>query len=187
MLLMIDNYDSFTYNLAQILEESALCDFDVIKNDEIKLLQVENYDKILLSPGPDVPSQTKMINQIIAEFYDKKPIFGVCLGMQAIAEFFGAKLFNMHQVFHGIKEKITITEKSKIFNGLGNRQEVGLYHSWAVSEKDFPKDLRITAKSEQNIIMAIEHKNYPVFGVQFHPESYMTKNGKIIINNWINI
>ncbi len=186
-ILLLDNYDSFTYNLAQILDESQMCEFDIVKNDKINVSQVAGYDKILLSPGPDVPQSAGIMPQIIADFFDKKPIFGVCLGMQAIAEFFGAELYNLKTVFHGVKEKINVIGNSLIFSNLSEVQQVGLYHSWAVSKNNFPQDLRITAISESDVIMAIEHKDFPVYGVQFHPESYMTENGKKIIENWLKL
>lgn len=186
-ILLLDNYDSFTYNLAQILEESKLCTFDIIKNDKITLSQIYKYDKILLSPGAGVPSEAGKMNEIINHFYDKKPILGICLGMQAIAESFGASLFNMNNVFHGIKEKINIVDDSILFNKISKELFVGLYHSWAISNENFPEILKITAISENGIIMALEHKLFPVFGVQFHPESYITEKGKIIIENWLKI
>lgn len=186
-VLLLDNYDSFTYNLAQILEESKICTFDIIKNNEITSSEINKFDKILLSPGPGIPSEAGKMLEIIKKFSDKKSILGVCLGMQGITEVFGASLFNLNEVFHGIKEKVNIISNSILFNNLEKEQFVGLYHSWAVSNKNFPEKLKITAISENGIIMAIEHKSFPVFGVQFHPESYITENGKIIIENWLKL
>jgi len=184
-ILLLDNYDSFTYNLAQILRESNLCTFDIIKNDKIDIKKAEKYDKILLSPGPGLPSEAGKMFELIEEYHKKKSILGVCLGMQAIAEFFGGEIYNMNKVFHGINEEINIQAKSIIFADLNSKQNVGLYHSWAVSKNNFPDDIKITAISKNNIIMSLEHKKLPIYGVQFHPESYISKNGNKIIENWL--
>jgi anthranilate synthase component II len=184
-ILLLDNYDSFTHNLAQLLEESGLCSFDIMKNDEIILSNVNKYDKILLSPGPGIPSEAGQMMDLISEYYNIKPILGVCLGMQAIAEFFGGEIYNMSKVYHGIKQEITVNYNEILFSELSENQIVGLYHSWAVSEENFPSELRITAKSTDEIIMALTHKKHNVRGVQFHPESYITENGKQMIENWL--
>lgn len=184
-ILLLDNYDSFTHNLAQLLDESSLCSFDIVKNDEIDFRNVNKYDKILLSPGPGVPSEAGQMMELISEFHTTKPILGVCLGMQAIAEFFGAKIYNMRKVYHGIKQKIIINTNEVLFSTLSKSQMVGLYHSWAVSEENLPAELSITAKSTDEIIMALAHKMFNVKGVQFHPESYITENGKQMIENWL--
>ncbi|MBN2890891.1 MAG: aminodeoxychorismate/anthranilate synthase component II [Bacteroidales bacterium] len=184
-VLLVDNYDSFTYNLAQLLDESKLCSFVIKKNDKIDFQNINNYDKILLSPGAGIPSEAGQMMQVIKEFYDKKPIFGVCLGMQAIAEFFGGSLLNLNTVYHGKKIEINVDNSDPIFAGFNKNIDVGLYHSWAVQKENLPAILKITAISKQNIIMAISHKYYDVKGVQFHPESYMTKDGKAILTNWL--
>lgn len=184
-VLLVDNYDSFTYNLAQLLDESKLCSFVIEKNDKINFQNIIDYNKILLSPGAGIPSEAGQMMQLIKEFYDKKPIFGVCLGMQAIAEFFGGSLFNLNTVYHGKKVEVNVDNSDPIFAGLKKNIEVGLYHSWAVKKEDLPANLKITAVSKQNIIMAISHKHYDVKGVQFHPESYMTKDGNNILMNWL--
>ena len=185
-LLIIDNYDSFTFNLVQLVAESKLCNYKVVKNDKITLKQVDKYDKILISPGPGLPTETQNLMQIIDKYCTTKSILGVCLGHQAIAEFFGAKLYNLKQVYHGLKANITITTKNEyIFAGLPKNIKVGLYHSWAVSQELFPQSLSITAVSGDNIIMAISHKKYDVKGIQFHPESIMTDFGKQIIENFL--
>lgn len=184
-ILLIDNYDSFTYNLAQLLEESRLCDFEIKKNDKITLNYANKFDKIMLSPGPGIPSEAGNMMQIIDYFYKTKPIFGVCLGMQAIAEYFGGTIYNMKQVFHGRKLSIKVNNNDDIFKSLNHEIEVGLYHSWAVKNKNIPSDLTITAISKQDVIMGLSHKIYDIKGVQFHPESYMTKDGNKIINNWL--
>lgn len=184
-VLLVDNYDSFTYNLAQLLDESKLCSFMIEKNDKIDLQNINNYDKILLSPGAGIPSEAGKMMQLIKEFYDKKPILGVCLGMQAIAEFFGGSLFNLNTVYHGKKVEVIVDNCDPIFAGLEKNIDVGLYHSWAVKKENLPANLKITAVSKQNIVMAISHNQYDVKGVQFHPESYMTKDGEKILMNWL--
>jgi len=186
-ILLLDNYDSYTFNIAQILEKKDSIEFEIIKNDKIKLEEVNYFDKIILSPGPDIPSKAGKMQLLIKEFYDKKPIFGICLGMQAIAIFFGAKLYNLPQVYHGIREKIYITQESEIFNTFEKQFYGGLYHSWAVEKNSVNSPLKITALSKNDIIMGIEHKYLPVYGVQFHPESYITQNGNLIIENFIKI
>lgn len=184
-ILLLDNYDSFTYNLAQLLDESKMCSFDIVKNDEVEFSQVEKYDKILLSPGPDIPSKAGKMPDLIARFYNKKPILGICLGMQAIAEFFGAKLYNLPKVYHGIKQEIEVDSNELLFQNLSKKQFVGLYHSWAVSKKEFPIDLKITSNSTDNVIMSLSYKKFDIRGVQFHPESYITENGRQMIENWM--
>jgi len=184
-VLLIDNYDSFTYNLAQLLIESKLCDYEIVKNDEIIFEKVNIFDKIILSPGADIPSKAGKMPELIKKYYNKKPILGVCLGMQGLAEFFGCKLYNLQNVYHGVKKQISIIDNDLIFNNLDKKQFVGLYHSWAVENKNIPKEINITAISEDNIIMAFSHTKYNIRGVQFHPESYMTENGKQMINNWL--
>ncbi len=184
-ILLLDNYDSFTYNLAQMLEHSKMCEFDIIKNDKLNLQKIVDYDKILLSPGAGIPSKAGKMPLLIEKFHKTKPILGVCLGMQGIAEFFGAKIYNLSNVFHGERKKIKIIENNKIFSDLPSNIHVGLYHSWAVSSSKLPDNLTITAISEDDIIMAIKHKDFDIQGVQFHPESYMTEFGQIMIENWL--
>lgn len=185
-LLILDNYDSFTYNLVQLVEQHQGWDFEVIKNDEISLNEVEVYDKILLSPGPGLPSEAGIMPQLIREYAAQKSILGVCLGHHAIAEAFGGSLFNFKQPIHGIKRKVGLLLEDAIFENIPKDFEVGLYHSWAVNEHDFPKDLELLALSEKGIIMALRHKIYDVKGVQFHPESIMTPFGKEMLWNWLN-
>lgn len=184
-ILLLDNYDSFTYNLAQLLYESGLCDFDIVKNDKIDLQDVDKYDKIMLSPGPGIPAENGKMMELLDNFYNIKPILGICLGMQAIAEFFGGEIFNMPKVYHGIKQKIQVDTNEYIFKQLSKNQTVGLYHSWAVAKNKLPQNLKITSTSSDGIIMAITHSKYDINGVQFHPESYITKNGKQMIENWL--
>lgn len=184
-IILIDNYDSFTYNLAQLLDESNLCSSEIIKNDVVKIDEISEFDKILISPGPGLPENTAKLKEIIDRWHRHKHILGICLGMQAIAEYFGASLYNLERVYHGIKTKTKITEKQEVlFKDIPEIIETGLYHSWAIY-KNSGKELKITAVSEDNIIMGISHKKYNVKGVQFHPESYMTEYGKQIIKNWL--
>ena len=186
-ILVFDNYDSFTYNLVQMVEQIVGKEFVyVFKNDEISLKEVEKYDKIILSPGPGVPSEAGILLDVIKEFAPKKPILGVCLGLQAIAEAFGGKLINLNNVYHGVGISTAIIEdNAKIFRGLPSEIITGRYHSWAVDSHDFPEELQITAVDEQGIIMALQHRKYDVHAVQFHPESVLTPCGEKILENFL--
>ena len=185
-ILIIDNYDSFTYNLAQIIEESTLCDFTIKQIDKINTDEVDKYDKIMFSPGPGLPSENILMYEIIDRYKKSKSILGVCLGHQAIAEYFGGTLYNLKKVYHGIKQRIEIIDKDDyLFNNIPNEFYVGLYHSWTVLPDNFPDCLKLTAISSDNIIMALSHKIFDIKGIQFHPESIMTDYGKQLINNWI--
>ena len=186
-ILVLDNYDSFTYNLVQMVEQIVGKEFVyVFKNDEISLEEVEKYDKIILSPGPGVPNEAGILLDVIREFAPKKPILGVCLGLQAIAEAFGGKLINLNNVYHGVGISTAIIEDNvKIFSGLSSEIITGRYHSWAVDSHDFPEELQITAVDEQGIIMALQHRKYDVHAVQFHPESVLTPYGKNILENFL--
>lgn len=185
-ILIIDNYDSFTYNLAQIIEDFESCHLEIVRNDLLGKVQVSDYDKILISPGPGLPSDIPMLANVIIKFAPTKSILGVCLGHQAIAEVFGGGLINLTKVSHGISKEIEVIDKDEyLFKNLPEVLEVGLYHSWAVSDKNFPEGLKITARSKDGIIMAIRHKQYDLKGIQFHPESIMTKAGRQIIYNWL--
>ena len=184
-VLLVDNYDSFTYNLKQLIEQFGDVKLDILKNNQITLRQVNRYDKIMLSPGPDLPSKAGIMFDIIKKYGSIKPILGVCLGFHAIAESFGGKLLNLNQPLHGISHQIHLLKKDSLFKNLPETIQVGLYHSWAVSDDDFPNVLEITARSEMGIIMALRHKYYNIKGIQFHPESIMTPLGKNIIWNWL--
>lgn len=185
-ILIIDNYDSFTYNLAQLVHKSGLCSFEVIKNDSILIEQVERYDKILLSPGPGLPQDNPILYEIIDRYAQSKPILGVCLGHQAIAETFGGKLKNLNSVLHGVTAKVSVIDENDcLFKGLRKEFEAGLYHSWVIEKNTFPNCLTVTALSEDKLIMAISHKEFDVKGIQFHPESIMTPQGNKIIENWL--
>lgn len=186
-ILLIDNHDSFTYNLLQILEEHGKFSIDVIKNDKLILKSIDVYKKILISPGPGVPSEIKILKKVINNFFKTKSMLGVCLGHQAIAEAFGGKLYNLNSVVHGISKKMIITDSNDyLFKGLPSTFEAGLYHSWAVLPSSLPDCISISAISDDEIVMAISHKNYDVKGIQFHPESIITKVGKKILFNWLN-
>lgn len=185
-LLVVDNYDSFTFNLVQIIEQSGLSEFLVKKSDRIDINSVGQFDKIIFSPGPGIPSDNPIMGEIVKKYSSTKSILGICLGFQAIAETYGGKLINMNYVTHGIKKEISITDPTEyLFKGLPEKLHVGLYHSWEVSPENFPDELLITSVSEDNIIMSLSHKTFDVRGVQFHPESIMTLFGKEIINNWL--
>lgn len=184
-IVIIDNYDSFTYNLAHLVKEIG-AEIIVVRNDQFELNQLEIYDKIILSPGPGIPSEAGLLMDVIREYAGKKPILGVCLGHQAIGEVFGAKLENLSEVFHGVATEGSQLGNDYIFEGLPNRIIMGRYHSWIVSKEDFPSCLEITAESDEDQIMALRHKKYDIHGIQFHPESVLTPEGKKIIKNYIN-
>ena len=183
--LLLDNYDSFTYNLRHILLELGV-DTDVCRNDEISLDEVAVYDKILVSSGPGLPSEAGILLPLIKRYAPTKSILGVCLGNLAIGDAFGAKLVNLNNVYHGVCSDIRILVKDNLFNGLEPGLRVGLYHSWVITKEDFPECLTITAVDAQTgDIMGIRHRQYDVCGVQFHPESVLTPQGKKIIENWM--
>ncbi len=186
-ILVLDNYDSFTYNLVHILEELGLRkQTDVIRNDKIDLSEVEKYDKILLSPGPGLPSEAGIMPALIERYAPHKSILGICLGHQAIGECFGAKLYNRETVLHGIATLIHLeSKKEPLFRGLEAEIVVGRYHSWAIEPTSVGKTLSITARDKEGEPMAIRHVEYDVAGLQFHPESILTPHGKRIIYNWI--
>ncbi len=185
-ILIIDNYDSFTYNLVHLVNEIGL-QCTVWRNDQFNIDDVDAYDKIILSPGPGIPSEAGLLLDVIEQYSPTKSIFGVCLGQQAIAEVFGGKLYNLNQPMHGIATPIKVTdEKEQLFLGLPQSFKVGRYHSWVVDEKAVPDVLTVTAIDEEdNSVMALRHKEYDVRGVQFHPESILTEYGKEMMKNWI--
>ncbi len=183
--LLLDNYDSFTYNLRHILLELNV-EVDVFRNDKISLDEVDAYDKILLSPGPGIPSEAGLLLPLIKRFAPTKSILGICLGQQAIGEVFGARLLNLKEVYHGVSSDIRVLNKNPLFKGLEPAFRAGRYHSWVVSQENFPQCLEITAEDVMDgHIMGIRHRQYDVNGIQFHPESILTPQGKIIIENWI--
>ena len=184
-ILLFNNYDSFTYNLLHILKELG-ADTEVHRNDKISLEEVDSFDKILLSPGPGIPSEAGILLPLIRKYSPTKSILGVCLGEQAIGEAFGAKLINLKEVHHGISSEVEVCKDDALFEGIGKRFMAGRYHSWVVSKEDFPDCLEITATTiADGEIMALRHKEYDVRGIQFHPESILTPEGKKMIENWI--
>lgn len=184
-IAVIDNYDSFTYNLVHYLEKQDAM-VTVFRNNELDVEELEDFDKILLSPGPGLPSEAGSLLGIIEIYHKTKPILGICLGHQAIAEYFGAKLENQKSVTHGQSDEITIIVKDEIlYKNLSNQITVGRYHSWVVSHENFPKILEVTSINKDNQIMSLRHKNHDVKGVQFHPESILTTQGEAIIKNWL--
>lgn len=182
-ILVIDNYDSFTYNLVHYLEDLG-CEVVVKRNDQLKLEEVANFEKIVLSPGPGIPDEAGLLKEIIARYAPTKSIFGVCLGQQAIGEVFGGKLINLDEVYHGVATKIILQNDEPLFEGLPREIVVGRYHSWVV-DPQLPEVLEATSFDENGQLMSIRHKTYNVCAVQFHPESVLTPQGKQILKNWL--
>jgi len=186
--MVLDNYDSFTYNLVHILKELSKGPIDVHRNDEIGLKDIGKYDKIVISPGPGVPDQAGITKKMIRHFASTKSILGVCLGCQAIAEVFGGSLINLDHVYHGVATNIIVQDgDDRIFRDVPLSFTAGRYHSWVINENNFPADLKITAKDDEGMIMALTHLTYDVKGIQFHPESVLTKYGKQMLINWLNV
>ncbi len=184
-ILVFDNYDSFTYNLVHAVKKLGYNDLEVHRNDQISIDDIDRFDKIILSPGPGVPSESGILLDVIKTYAPSKSILGVCLGEQAIAEAFGGSLINLSEVYHGISSMIDVLEDDLIFNGLPKQIEVGRYHSWAVEKSTLPDCLKITAVDKTGMIMALTHKIFDVKGVQFHPESVLTPLGENLLNNWL--
>ena len=191
-IVLIDNYDSFTYNLVHLVNKiDSNIQLDVIRNNQFKLEELKMYDKILLSPGPGLPSESGLLLETIKYYAESKSILGICLGHQAIGEVFGGKLINLENVYHGIATNIQILKNNsensalEIFNGLPDSFEVGRYHSWVVDNNQFPKELIITSVDDNNIIMSMKHRTLDVQGLQFHPESILTPVGFQIMQNWL--
>ena len=183
--VIIDNYDSFTYNLSHLLKELG-ASVTVVRNDKFRIEDLEQFDKIVLSPGPGIPSEAGLMPQVIKSYAGRKPILGICLGHQAIGEAFGAKLLNIGNVVHGVATPAHLTAQDYLFESLASDLEVGRYHSWVVDDKDLPQCLEVTSRSDDGYIMSLRHREYDVRGIQFHPESVLTPQGKTIINNWLN-
>jgi len=185
-ILIIDNYDSFTYNLVHMVEEITEIFPDVYRNDKITIEEVGIYDMIMLSPGPGIPDEAGILKEVIETYASSKPIFAVCLGLQAITEVFGGSIINMEKVYHGVATEMTVTDKQAvIFQDLPEKFEAARYHSWIAEKVDFPEVLRITAVDEEGGIMALEHKEYNMSAVQFHPESILTPLGEKMVRNFI--
>lgn len=181
---VIDNYDSFTYNLVHYLE-ALDCEVTVFRNDEFELSELADFDRIVLSPGPGIPNEAGSLKDVIREYANSKSILGICLGQQAIAEVFGAQLINLEKVYHGIASEITVRAEDPLFVNLPRTLSVARYHSWSVSNTDFPDALEITSTDKNGEIMSLRHRNLDVRGVQFHPESILTPHGKQMLQNWL--
>lgn len=184
--VVIDNYDSFTYNLVHLIKELG-ADVTVVRNNQFNLEDLNAYDRILLSPGPGIPSEAELLLEVIKHYAGVKPILGVCLGHQAIGEVFGAKLRNLSDVFHGVTTEITQIIDTPLFAGVPKQFPVGRYHSWVIERTNFPNCLEIIAESKEGLIMALRHKTHNIYGIQFHPESVLTPDGRTIIANWLHI
>ena len=184
-VVTIDNYDSFTYNLSHLVKELG-AEVTVVRNDRFELSDLEGYNKILLSPGPGIPEEAGLLLDVIRTYAGRKPILGICLGEQAIGEVMGGKLVNLAEVYHGIQSEVTLTAPDYIFDGLPENILVGRYHSWVVDRDTLPDCLETTALSHEGYIMALRHKTLDVHGIQFHPESVLTPDGRQMINNWLN-
>lgn len=184
-IIIIDNYDSFTYNLSHLVKELG-AEVTVYRNDKFELSSLQQFDKIILSPGPGIPSEAGLLLDVIREYAGKKPILGVCLGHQAIGESFGGRLTNLSDVFHGVATPCNIVADDYIFEGMTSPIEVGRYHSWVVDAESIPSCLEATSLSDEGYIMSLRHRDYDIRGIQFHPESVLTPQGRQIILNWIN-
>jgi len=184
-LLVLDNYDSFTYNLVQYIQEILGHDIDVIRNDQITIDEVNEYDAIILSPGPGLPKDAGIMPELIKQYAHRKAIFGVCLGHQAIGEAFGGEVYNLSQVYHGIETPMQVTNADILFENIPQKFNAGRYHSWSVRKENLPDCFEVTAEAEDGTVMAMRHKSYNVRGVQFHPESVMTEHGKQMLRNWL--
>jgi anthranilate synthase component 2 len=184
-ILVLDNYDSFTYNLVHIIRELGFA-MDIFRNDKIAVEDVKKYDKILLSPGPGIPDEAGIMKEVIKTYGASKSILGVCLGHQGIGEVYGAKLFNIPKVLHGVTSEVEVKDSSDyLFRNVSPRFQATHYHSWAVVPESFTPDLKITATNHEGLVMALTHTKYDVKGVQFHPESIMTPEGPKMIENWL--
>ena len=183
-IVIIDNYDSFTYNLSHLVKELG-ADVTVVRNDQFELPDLEQFDKIILSPGPGIPEEAGLLLDVIRTYTGRKPMLGVCLGHQAIGEVFGAKLINLSDVYHGVQTEGTQLGNDPIFDGLPERIKMGRYHSWFVDNSTLPSCLEVTATTDDGMIMALRHKDYDIHGIQFHPESVLTPDGRTIVDNWL--
>ena len=185
-ILLIDNYDSFTYNLFHCIEQVSEHEVTVVRNDSISVKEADQFEKIIISPGPGLPMNAGITMEVIRTYASSKSILGVCLGHQAIAEAFGGKLRNLNTVQHGVASSVKCDSKDQLFKGIPATIEVGRYHSWVVDENSVPNELIVTATDNDGVIMALRHRQFDVCGVQFHPESIMTNYGLQMIDNWLN-
>ena len=184
-ILVFDNYDSFTYNLVHYLEMVTDATIEIHRNDKISLKEIARFDKILLSPGPGIPSDAGILLNLIKTYAATKSIFGICLGQQAIAEAFGGSLINLNEVFHGVSTPVEIITDDILFKNIPKKFNVGRYHSWIVNKDNFPDELEVTCIDEFSSIMALRHKTYDIRSVQFHPESILSEHGLEIVKNWV--
>ena len=182
--VIIDNYDSFTYNLSHLVKALG-AEVTVYRNDRFELPWLEAFDKIILSPGPGIPREAGLLLDVIRTYAGRKPILGVCLGHQAIGEVFGATLTNLQNVYHGVQTPVTLTADDPLFEGLPRTFPVGRYHSWVVQREGLPSCLEVTSESQEGFIMSLRHRDYDIRGIQYHPESVLTPDGKAIIKNWL--
>lgn len=187
-LLILDNYDSFTFNLVELIRKIGVSNYEVEKSGELRIEKVAGFDKILFTPGPGLPKDFPSMFEILQKYSSTKSILGVCLGHQAIGEYFGAELINLNNVVHGISKPARVIDTNgRLFKGFPEVINVGLYHSWFLSKENFPQQLKITAETDDNVIMALSHRTLDLHGVQFHPESIMTPLGEAIIRNWLGL
>ncbi len=184
-LLIIDNYDSFTFNLVQLVEQAGITDYSLVKNDELKSITADSFDKVLISPGPGVAIEAGQLMWFIKKYHTHKSILGICLGNEAIGELFGAELSQLDEPMHGIRNRARIILRDPIFEGIPDTFNIGHYHSWNLAEDSIPEDLDVIVRDENNLNMAIRHRKLPIIGLQFHPESIMTDYGLDMIRNWI--
>lgn len=185
-IVLIDNYDSFTYNLAHLVKQLG-AEVDVVRNDRFELAALEPYDRIMLSPGPGIPCEAGLLMDVVRTYAGRKPIFGVCLGLQAIAEVFGGTLTQLGDVVHGVATEGTLLGNDPVFEGLPRRIMMGRYHSWVASRDTLPTCLEVTAESDDGQIMGLRHRQHNVHAIQFHPESVLTPEGDKIVNNWLRL
>jgi len=186
-LLIIDNYDSFTYNLIQLVEKSGVSDYKLVKNNHINTLSPNDFDHVLISPGPGLAHQAGDLMQFIKQYYKEKSFLGVCLGFEAVIQNFNGTLSQLETPLHGFQNKAYTVSEDKIFRNFPSDFKIGHYHSWFVKEENLPPELEVTVRDSQNMIMGVKHEKYEVRGVLFHPESYMTENGWLLISNWLSL
>ena len=185
--ILIDNRDSFTYNIVECLRQIKNLEFGIVDVDNIRIPELSTFDNIIISPGSGLPAEYPILSKIIDEYKSGKAILGICLGHQAICEHFGARLINLESVFHGHQEGVEIVQAEPIYTNLSPHLKVGLYHSWAVDSESIPPELQVTAKSEKGYVMSVRHAQYKIYGVQFHPESFLTEYGIDMINNFLHL
>jgi len=184
-LLIIDNYDSFTYNLIQLFEQAGVSEYAIVKNDMLDMIKGDDFDRIVISPGPGIAAEANQLMWFLKKFYKSKPVLGICLGHEAIAELFGGSLIPMKESMHGIINQALVINNDKMFTGIPSNFNIGHYHSWIIDETSLPDEIEVILRDENNLNMAIKHIKYNLIGFQFHPESVMTEYGLDMINNWL--